>query len=298
MAAIPRIPETPLHGIDCRGRRLSLDSRPLVMGILNCTPDSFSDGGRYLAIDAACERARRMVEAGCDILDVGGESTRPGADPVTEKDEIARVVPLIEALAGTIGVPISIDTRKAEVMRAAVAAGAAMINDVEALQGPGSLAAAAELAVPVCLMHMRGEPKTMQQAVAYEDVVGEVIEFLRLRIETAVAAGIPRQRLIVDPGFGFGKRLEDNLALLRGLPRIAELGLPVLVGLSRKSMIGQLIDRPVEDRLSASLALAVLAVQQGARIVRVHDVSETVDALAMVRAVAGERRVEQRTGGE
>ncbi len=288
MVVIPRPSEPVRHSIDCRGHRLSLDGRPLVMGILNCTPDSFADGGRYLAIDAACERARQMVEAGCDILDVGGESTRPGADAVDAATEIERVVPVIEALVAAFDVPVSIDTRKAEVMRAAVAAGAAMINDVAALQGAGSLAAAAELSVPVCLMHMRGEPRTMQHGVAYEDVVGEVIAFLRQRVSAAHEAGIPMERLIIDPGFGFGKRLEDNLALLRGLPRFVELGLPVLVGLSRKSMIGRLIDRSVEGRLSASLALAVLAVERGARIVRVHDVAETVDALAMVQAVADE----------
>ncbi len=271
--------------LDCRGRRLPLDGRPLVMGVLNVTPDSFSDGGRYVMPAVALDRARSMVEAGCDIVDVGGESTRPGADPVDVATETERVVPVVEALARELDVPVSVDTRKAEVMEAAVAAGASFINDVEALRGEGSLETAARLGVPVCLMHMRGEPRTMQRAVVYEDVVADVLGFLERRVEAARRAGIPDERLVVDPGFGFGKRLEDNLALLAGLHRFSALGLPVLVGLSRKSMIGDLIGRPVDERLSASLALAVLAAERGARIVRVHDVEATVDALRVTQAI-------------
>jgi dihydropteroate synthase len=268
-----------------------LDRRPrrlVVMGVLNVTPDSFYDGGRYQHLDRALMQAERLVAEGAEIIDVGGESTRPGACPVSESEEIDRVVPVVDALHARIGCAVSIDTSKPVVMRAAVAAGASMINDVRALRAPGAIEAAAELRVPVCLMHMQGEPRTMQEAPQYVDVVEDVAAFLVERAAAACAGGVPREALIVDPGFGFGKRIEHNLALLRDLGRIAALGYPVLVGLSRKSMIGTLLGRPVEQRLPASLALAVIAVLKGARIIRVHDVAPTVDALRMAQAVIGE----------
>lgn len=270
--------------LDCGGRKLDL-SRPAVMGILNVTPDSFSDGGFYFDRDRAVAHAARMVEEGADIIDVGGESTRPGAQPVSAEEEIERVVPVIERLARQLDVPISVDTSKAEVMRAAVAAGAGFINDVRALREPGALETAAALGVPVCLMHMQGEPRTMQDNPRYGDVVAEVRDFLAARCAAAEAAGIPRTRLLVDPGFGFGKTVEHNLELLRGLPALAALGVPVLVGLSRKSMIGKLLGLPVERRLHASVALALMAVHHGARVVRVHDVAPTVEAIRMWEAV-------------
>lgn len=270
--------------LDCGGRRLDL-ARTAVMGILNVTPDSFADGGIFLARENALAHAHRMVEAGADIIDVGGESTRPGAQPVPAPQEIERVVPVIEALARETKIPISIDTSKPEVMRAAVAAGAGFINDVQALRADGALTAAAALKVPVCLMHMQGEPRTMQDQPQYRDVVTDVRDFLAARVEVCVAAGIPRARLVIDPGFGFGKTLEHNLALLRGLRALTALGLPVLAGLSRKSMIGKALGLPVEQRLHASVALALAAVQNGARIVRVHDVGPTVEALRMFEAV-------------
>ncbi len=270
--------------LDCGGRRLDLGRRA-VMGILNVTPDSFSDGGFYFAPDKAVARARQMVEEGADIVDVGGESTRPGAQPVSVEEEIERVVPVIERLARELEVPISVDTSKPEVMRAACAAGAGFINDVRALSAPGALETAAALGVPVCLMHMQGEPRTMQDNPRYRDVVAEVRDFLAGRLAAAEAAGIPRTRLLVDPGFGFGKTVAHNLALLRGLGEIAALGVPVLVGLSRKSLIGKLLGLPLERRLHASVALALMAVQNGARVVRVHDVGPTVEALRMWEAV-------------
>ena len=270
--------------LDCAGRPLDL-RRPAVMGILNVTPDSFSDGGIFLSPDQAVARALRMAEEGADIIDIGGESTRPGAQPVSAPAEIGRVVPVVEALRRKISVPISIDTSKPEVMRAAVAAGAGLINDVRALRGPGALEAAAELEVPVCLMHMRGEPRTMQENPRYDDVVAEVAAFLGERLQAAQARGIPASRLVIDPGFGFGKTLEHNIELLRGLKQLQGLGAPVLVGLSRKSMIGKALGLQVDQRLHASVALAVMAVEQGARIVRVHDVGPTVQALRMWAAV-------------
>jgi len=270
--------------LDCAGRSLDL-SRPCVMGVLNVTPDSFSDGGDFFDIDRALRRAERMVEEGADILDIGGESTRPGAAPVSVREEIERVVPVIEALGHRVSVPISVDTSKPEVMCAAVNAGAGMINDVCALRGPGALKTAVEAGVPVCLMHMQGEPRTMQAAPAYRAVVSEVRDFLRRRIEVCVKAGMAPDRIIVDPGLGFGKTLVHNLALLVGLGELCSLGSPVLVGLSRKSMIGDLTGRPVTERLAGSLAAAVLAVERGARLVRVHDVAATVDALRVAWAV-------------
>ncbi len=275
-----------MNVLDCAGRSLDL-SRPRVMGILNVTPDSFSDGGDFVSATAALERARRMVAEGADIIDVGGESTRPGAGPVSEEAELDRVLPVIEAIAAELAVPVSIDTSKARVMREAVAAGAGMINDVMALQEPGSLEAARETAVPVCLMHMRGRPRSMQQNPAYENVVEELLDFFRERVEDCVAHGIARKRLILDPGFGFGKLLPHNLQLLANLGRFRDMGLPLLVGISRKSMIGAILnDAPVDKRLYGSLAAAVLAVERGAAIIRVHDVRPTVDALKVAQAVA------------
>jgi dihydropteroate synthase len=275
--------------LDCNGRRLDL-SRPVVMGILNITPDSFSDGGVFLSPENAIAQALRMAEEGAAIIDVGGESTRPGARPVSAQEEMDRVLPVVEALHARTPLPISIDTSKPDVMRAAVAAGAGFINDVQALRADDTLAAATELNVPVCLMHMQGEPRTMQNDPRYTDVVSEVRDFLKQRLEACVNAGIPASRLVVDPGFGFGKTLEHNIELLRGLKKLHGLGAAVLVGLSRKSMIGKALGLPVEQRLHASVALAVMAVQQGARIVRVHDVGPTVEALHMWSAIYPESR--------
>lgn len=270
--------------LDCSGRPLDL-RRVAIMGILNLTPDSFSDGGLFLACDAALARAVEMTAEGADIIDVGGESTRPGAAPVSVQEELDRVLPVIEAVHAEVPVPISIDTAKPEVMRAAVAAGAGFINDVYALRAPGALETAAALGVPVCLMHMQGEPRTMQARPEYRDVVAEVAEFLRARVQAAIAAGIDPGRIVVDPGFGFGKTPAHNLTLLRELARFRELGAAVLVGLSRKSMIGALLGLPVERRLHASLALALVAVQNGARIVRVHDARATCEAVRMIECV-------------
>lgn len=271
--------------LDCNGRSLVLD-RPRICGIVNVTPDSFSDGGRFLDPRQAIEQGLKLVEEGADLLDVGGESTRPGAAEVAVEDEIARVVPVVAALAQKTDVPISIDTSKPEVMRAAVAAGAGLINDVRALRGDGALDVAAELGVPVCLMHMLGEPRTMQDAPHYDDVVGEVHRFLAERLFACQMAGIDKKKILVDPGFGFGKTLEHNLALLRALARFAELA-PVMAGLSRKSMIATLTGRKEPaDRAAGSAAAALIAVQRGAAIVRVHDVAVTRDAVVVWRALA------------
>lgn len=256
-----------------------------VMGILNVTPDSFSDGGRFLASEAALNQARRMCAEGAVIIDVGGESTRPGAYHVPVAEELDRVLPVIEAIRTELPVLISIDTSKPEVMRAAVAAGADMINDVRALRAKGAIEAVRDLHVPACLMHMQGEPKTMQNAPSYDNVVREVCEFLAQRVAACEAHGIARDRLIVDPGFGFGKTLEHNLCLLSELGAVVALGLPVLVGLSRKSIIGILLDKPVGERLYGGLALSLLAALKGAAIVRVHDVEPTVEALKVLAAV-------------
>lgn len=277
-------PVAPDTVLDCGGRPLDL-SRPSIMGVLNITPDSFSDGGVFFSVDKALEQARRMVDAGAAIIDIGGESTRPGATPVALDEELRRVIPVIEALRESIPVPLAIDTRKPEVMREAVAAGAGLINDVNALQAAGALQAAAGLAVPVCLMHMQGVPETMQDQPDYRDVVAEVSGFLTARAQACVSAGIPRERIILDPGFGFGKTVEHNLQLLRHLDRLVEAGFPVLVGLSRKSLIGKVLGLPVDQRLYPGIALAVLAVWQGAAIVRCHDVRETVEAVRMCTAV-------------
>ena len=272
--------------LDCAGRILRLD-RPQVMGIVNVTPDSFSDGGAHDTTDAAVAHALRLVEEGADLLDIGGESTRPGAAEVEVEEELRRVVPVIERLAAQVAVPISIDSSKPEVMRAAVQAGAGMINDVYGLRREGALDAAAALGVPVVLMHMQGEPRSMQAAPQYDDVVGEVHRFLAERIFAAEMAGIPKQRIVVDPGFGFGKDTAHNLQLLAQFERFAELGVPVLAGLSRKRSIGELTGRDVPaDRVAGSVAAHLIAAQRGAAIVRVHDVAATVDALKVWNAVA------------
>jgi len=271
--------------LDCRGRLLRLD-QPRIAGIINVTPDSFSDGGLHFDAGAAIAHGLQMVEEGADLLDVGGESTRPGANEVSAEEEIRRVVPVIEALAKQTSVPIAIDTSKPEVMRAAVAAGAGFINDVFALRRDGALDAAAELNVAVCLMHMQGEPRTMQQEPHYDDVVSDVRRFLAERIFACEMSGIDKKRIVVDPGFGFGKTLEHNLALLRALDQFAALGVPLLAGLSRKGMIGTLTGREnPADRAAGSAAAALLAVQKGAAIVRVHDAAATRDALAVWQAV-------------
>lgn len=243
------------------------------------TPDSFSDGGNYFSPDRALQHAHQMVEEGAALIDVGGESTRPGAAEVSIEEELTRVISVIEAVRAQFDVPISIDTSKPEVMRAAVGAGAAMINDVRALQAPGAVEAAVELQVPVCLMHMQGAPRTMQHAPEYGDVVAEVKAFLQQRVDLCVNAGVPRELLVIDPGFGFGKALAHNQALLRGLDSLTELGLPLLVGVSRKSMIAHMLDVPVDQRLYGSISLASIAVWQGATIVRAHDVAATLQAI-------------------
>lgn len=260
-------------------------SHPIVMGILNVTPDSFSDGGKFIDVSKAVEHAVLMIDQGAGMIDVGGESTRPGAADVSEEEEIRRVVPVIEALVARTSIPISIDTSKAAVMSAAVAAGASLINDVRALQEPGALDAAARTNAAVCLMHMQGQPRTMQHEPRYDDVVGEVTAFLEQRVEACLAAGIGRNRLVLDPGIGFGKRLEHNLALLAHLPELGRSGLPLLVGVSRKSMFQALLGRPVEQRLAGGLAVATAAVLAGAAILRVHDVAETVDAVKVAQAL-------------
>jgi len=251
------------------------------MGVLNVTPDSFSDGGDFFSVGAAVERALAMQAEGAAIIDIGGESTRPGAAPVSAEDEIRRVVPVIEALQARLTVPISIDTQKPEVMRAAVAAGAGFINDVNALRAPGALEAAAGCEVPVCLMHMQGEPRTMQADPHYDDVVDEVSAFLQQRAAACEQAGIIREHILLDPGFGFGKTLQHNLQLLARLETIGAPGFPLVVGLSRKSMIGKLLGLDVGERLAASIALAVLAIERGAALVRAHDVAPTWQALQM-----------------
>ncbi len=270
--------------LDCNGKPLDL-TRPRVMGILNVTPDSFSDGGRFCDPESALRRALELQQEGADLIDVGGESTRPGAPPVGEAEELERVIPVIERLKDVVEVPISVDTSKPLVMREAVAAGAGLINDVNALRADGALETAAALQVPVCLMHMQGTPRTMQQAPSYRNVVAEVKAFLQARMAACRKAGIPSERILLDPGFGFGKRLEHNLALLRELRSLTALGRPLLVGISRKSMLGAITGREVEERLAAGLAATVLAVERGASLLRVHDVAATVDAVKVVQAV-------------
>lgn len=259
---------------------------PLVMGVLNVTPDSFSDGGRFTEVEAAVARAQQMAEEGAELIDIGGESTRPGAEAVPLDEERRRVLPLLEALTERVAVPLSIDTSKPEIMAEAGAAGVALINDVRALQAPGALSAAATLDAGICVMHMQGQPRMMQASPHYDDVVREVGDFLEERVAACIDAGIGRERIVVDPGFGFGKTLEHNLSLLRHLRTlITRLDLPLLAGMSRKRMIGTLTGgMPAEERLYGSLAAAVLAAERGARVLRVHDVRPTVEALAIVQA--------------
>jgi dihydropteroate synthase len=270
----------------CGDKTLDL-TRPVVMGVLNVTPDSFSDGGRFVSVVAAVEQGVRMAAEGAALIDVGGESTRPGAEPVSADEELRRVIPVIERLRAATTAIISVDTSKAEVMRAASAAGAGLINDVRALREPGALAAAVASGCAVCLMHMQGEPRTMQVAPSYADVVAEVRAFLTVRVASSLAAGLAAERLTVDPGFGFGKTLEHNLTLLRRLGELVADGVPVLVGLSRKSMLGTLTGRTAGERVYGSVALAVIAALAGARIVRAHDVAATVEALMVAVAVQG-----------
>jgi len=258
--------------------------RPIVMGIVNVTPDSFSDGGHHASTAAAIAHAYRLISEGADILDVGGESTRPGADSVGVQQELDRVLPVIEGIQGA-GVPISIDTYKPEVMRAALFAGACMVNDVNALQTEGAIEVLSASDAAVCLMHKQGKPQTMQQRPSYLSVLEDVGTFLRERVALIESAGVPRERIVIDPGFGFGKTVEHNLELLRHLDAFVKFGVPILVGLSRKSMLGAITGREVSDRLAASLVAAMLAVQRGASIVRVHDVKETVDAIKIMNAI-------------
>lgn len=261
---------------------IELDS-PSVMGVINVTPDSFSDGGKFLVPDDALQEAGKMVNAGAQILDIGGESTRPGATPVGEQEELDRVIPIIEAIGAEFDVAVSIDTSKPGVMREAVAAGAAMINDVCALQADGALAAAVELQKPVCLMHMQGQPRSMQAEPRYDNIVDEVIQFLESRVTQCVDEGLGKNLLVVDPGFGFGKTPAHNVELLANLRQLRRIGCPVLIGVSRKSTLGVITGRDVDELLPASIAAAVVAVMQGAQIVRAHDVAETVDALSVAR---------------
>lgn len=284
--AAERIQPAMISQLDCAGRMLDL-THPQVMGVLNVTPDSFSDGGQHAGTAAALDWAAQMAEEGAAIIDVGGESTRPGAEPVPVDQELERVVPVVEGIVGAgLDVIVSVDTSKPEVMRAATAAGAGMVNDIRALALPGALEAVRDAAVPVCLMHMQGAPRTMQAAPQYTDVVQEVKAFLRQRAERCIAAGIGRERLLVDPGIGFGKELRHNLLLLRHLQELAQLDLPILVGLSRKRMIGTLLGgAPVDQRLYGSVAGAAMAAWLGAAVVRVHDVRATVEALKICDAV-------------
>ncbi|RLK50833.1 dihydropteroate synthase [Alkalispirillum mobile] len=279
------------------GRHVLPLSRPLVMGVLNVTPDSFSDGGAFVSPETAIRQAQRLVAEGADIIDIGGESTRPGSQPVSVQEELDRVLPVLEAVSTRLDVPVSVDTCKPAVMSAAASAGAGLLNDVYGLRAEGAVQAAAATGLPVCVMHMKGEPRTMQHDPRYAEVVDEVREFLLERVRACEAAGIPRERLILDPGFGFGKTLDHNYRLLGRLDEITGLGMPVLVGMSRKSMLGGVTGRPLDQRLAGGLAAAVVAVTRGARIVRAHDVAPMVDALrvagAALDAAAG-RTVEAR----
>ncbi|MDG9922070.1 MULTISPECIES: dihydropteroate synthase [unclassified Pseudomonas] len=277
------VPQYPPR-LPCGSRVLDL-AQPQVMGILNVTPDSFSDGGRFAARDAALRHAAQMMAAGATLIDIGGESTRPGARPVSSVEELERVAPVVEAIAAELDVIISLDTSTPAVMREGARLGAGLINDVRALRRDGALEAAADSGLPVCLMHMLGEPGNMQQNPQYRDVVGEVRDFLAQRMAACVEAGIPAERIVLDPGFGFAKTLAHNLSLFKRLEVLHELGRPLLVGVSRKTIIGQALGREIHERLSGGLALAALAVAKGACILRVHDVAETVDAVRMIAAV-------------
>lgn len=269
------------------GGVLELGPRTCVMGVINVTPDSFSDGGLHAEPRAALESAAAMAQAGAEILDIGGESTRPGAGPIGAAQEADRVLPVIEGIRRTLTVRISVDTTKAEVARQALEAGADLVNDVTALSDPAMLPLLVERRAPVVLMHMRGTPRTMQHDTRYDDLLHEVSEFLRLRTESAVAAGLPGDKIMVDPGIGFGKSVEGNLAILRRLPELARLGKPILIGASRKSFIGAVLDRPVQDRLEGGLAVAAFASAQGAHVIRAHDVGATVRAVRMIDAIRG-----------
>jgi dihydropteroate synthase len=271
--------------LQCGSYRLTLE-KPLIMGVVNVTPDSFSDGGLHATTEAAIAHGRRLIEEGADILDVGGESTRPGAQPVPLDEERRRVLPVIEALAGC-GTPLSVDTRKPALMREAIAAGASLVNDIGALESADALETVAGSSAAVCLMHKQGDPQTMQVDPRYEDVVAEVRDYLAGRIDAALAAGIPRERIVIDPGFGFGKTYDHNIALLRAFPALTGLGVPVLAGLSRKAMLGRITGRQPQDRVHASVAAALFAAQQGARILRVHDVTPTRAAFTVWEALAG-----------
>jgi len=270
--------------LQCAQRTLGFAS-PVVMGILNVTPDSFSDGGLYSQLDSALRQAEKMLNDGAEIIDIGGESTRPGAQAVNESEELDRVIPIIEKINQVLDVVISIDTSKALVMTEAAAAGAGLINDVMALRADGALDAASQTGLPVCLMHMQGEPRSMQMEPLYDNVVTEVSAFLNARAEQCIAAGMNKNQIIIDPGFGFGKNLSHNISLFKNLKQFQDLGYPVLVGASRKSMLGQIIDKEVDERLAASLALATMAAINGAAIIRVHDVAETVDAVKVANAL-------------
>ncbi len=278
---------SPQPSLDCGGKPLVLDS-PKIMGILNVTPDSFSDGGKFIGLDAALRQTEAMLDSGADIIDIGGESTRPGAADVSEQQELDRVMPVLEAVVGRFDCITSVDTSKATVMLAASEAGAGLLNDVRALQEPNALKIAAKTGLPVCLMHMQGAPRIMQHDPSYQNVVAEVGEFLRARVDVCVAAGIERSRLIVDPGFGFGKTLEHNIALLNGLPDLTDIA-PVLIGLSRKKMIAQMLGDDELDRTTGSVAAALRCVELGASIVRVHDVSQTAQALRIYSALEAEK---------
>lgn len=278
----------PTASLMCGRHRLDL-SYPRVMGILNVTPDSFSDGGRHVALDDALRHGERMLAEGAALIDVGGESTRPGADPVSPQEELDRVAPVVEALVRELDALVSVDTSCPEVMRESAALGAGMINDVRSLEREGAMAAAIGSGLPVCLMHRQGEPRDMQQAPRYDVPIEEAVaDYLAARVAECEAAGLRRERLLLDPGFGFGKTVEHNLRLLHRMVRLSELELPLLVGMSRKSMIGKVLERPVEERLPGGLALSTLAVERGARILRVHDVAPTVDAVNMTWAVLKE----------
>ena len=271
--------------LDCAGKSLDL-SQAALMGVLNVTPDSFSDGGRFVELDAACEQAQAMLREGAKIIDIGGESTRPGADPVSTQEELARVIPVIERLHQQFDCIISIDTSKPEVMTAAVNAGASIINDVCGLASEESMRAAAAANVPVCIMHMQGEPRSMQKSPSYDNVVNEVKLFLLEKAQQCVDHGILKSNIIIDPGFGFGKKVHHNVNLLNHLDTLCAAGYPVLAGLSRKSMIGHLLGLPVDERVAPSVALAIMAVQKGAKIIRTHDVKQTHDAIRMIEALA------------
>ncbi len=255
------------------------------MGVVNTTPDSFSDGGQFVTTKTALEHAKKLIDEGADLIDIGGESTRPGAVEVSVKEEVSRTIPLIESIRQFSNIPISIDTSKPEVMTAAAGAGASIINDIYALRREGALEVASASGLPVCLMHMQGSPDTMQDNPCYESVIEDVLEFLQERVDAAQKAGIPREKIIIDPGFGFGKTLQQNLLLLKSLSQFKQLNCPILVGISRKSMLGLILDKPVSQRLIGSISAAVMSAMSGADIIRVHDVAETYEALALVRAM-------------